>query len=152
LYSFLLRIQAIPQLIQAGRISTIPRPSSSLVLFSVLIGVRLRGFLSVVGSMQMVAMCDMGMVSALFMRSFFVMSGRLFVMAGRVLVMFSGLLMMFRSFVLEHFAFSICSHCNLIIQKGNVLERHRVNRVKVNTDRPGCRPCWFGVTPQRYGI
>jgi hypothetical protein len=102
--------------------------------------------------MQMVAMCDMGMMSALFMRSFFVMSGRLFVMAGRVLVMFSGLLMMFRSFVLGHFAFSICSHCNLIIQKGNVLERHRVNRVKVNTDRPGCALAGFGMTPQRYGI
>jgi hypothetical protein len=97
----------------------------------VLIGVRLRGFLSVVGSMQMVAMCDMGMMSALFMRSFFVMSGRLLVMAGRMLVMFSGLLMMFRSFVLGHFTFSICSYCNLIIQNRNVLERHRVNRVKV---------------------
>jgi hypothetical protein len=68
----------------------------------VLIGVRLGGFLSVVGSMQMVAMRDMGMMPALFMRTFFVMSGRLLVMAGRVLVMFSGLLVMFRSFVLGH--------------------------------------------------
>jgi hypothetical protein len=109
LYSFLLRIQATSSS-KPGESPQFPRPSSSLVLFSVLIGVRLCGFLSVVGSMQMVAMCDMRMMSALFMRSFFVMSGRLLVMAGRVLVMFSGLLMMFRSFVLGHFAFSICSH------------------------------------------
>jgi hypothetical protein len=81
----------------------------------VLIGVRLRGFLSVVGSMQMVAMRDMGMMSALFMRSFFMMSGRLFVMAGRVLVMFSGLLVMFRAFVFGYFGFSICSFANLTI-------------------------------------
>jgi hypothetical protein len=79
---------------------------SSFVLFFVLIGVRLRGFLSVVSSMQMVAMRDMGMMSALFMRSFFVMSGRLLVMARCVLVMFSGLLMMFRSFMLWHLGFS----------------------------------------------
>jgi hypothetical protein len=97
-----------PSSSKPGESPQFPRPSSSVVLFSVLIGVRLRGFLSVVGSIQMMAMCDMGMMSALFMRSFFVMSGRLLVMAGRVLVMFSGLLMMFRSFVLRHFAFSIC--------------------------------------------
>jgi hypothetical protein len=79
---------------------------SSFVLFFVLIGVRLRGFLSMVSSMQMVAMRDMGMMSALFMRSFFVMPGRLLVMARCVLVMFSGLLMMFRSFMLWHLGFS----------------------------------------------
>src|ERR1700751_1471435 len=83
-----------------------PGLSSSFALFSMLIGVRLRGFLSVVSRMQMVAMRDMGMMSALFMRSFFVMPGRLLVMAGRVLVMFSGLLVMFRSFMLGHLGFS----------------------------------------------
>ena len=54
----------------------------------------------------MVAMRDMGMMSALFMRSFFVMSGRLLVMARCVLVMFSGLLMMFHSLMLWHLGFS----------------------------------------------
>jgi hypothetical protein len=48
----------------------------------------------------------MGMMSAFFMRSFFVMPCRLLVMASRVLVMFSGLLVMFRSFMLRHFGFS----------------------------------------------
>jgi hypothetical protein len=81
-----------------------------------LIGVRLRGFFGVVSRMQMVAMRDMGMMSALFMRSFFVMPGRLLVMAGGVLVMFSGLLMMFRSFMLRHFGFSIFLIANLTVQ------------------------------------
>jgi hypothetical protein len=84
----------------------IPRLPSSFVLFFVLIKVRLRGILSVVSSMQTVAMRDMGMMSALFMRSFFVMSGRLLVMARCVLVMFSGLLMMFHSLMLWHLGFS----------------------------------------------
>jgi hypothetical protein len=101
-----------PQCIESARIKgpgespRFPRLLSSFVLFFVLIGVRFRGFLSVVNSMQMVAMRDMGMMSALFMRSFFVMPGRLFVMARCVLVMFSGLLMMFRSFMLWHLCFS----------------------------------------------
>jgi hypothetical protein len=86
-----------------GRISIIP--PSLPVLLSTLIGVRLCGFLSVVDGMQMVVMRDMGMMSALFMRTLFVMSGRFLVMEGRVLVMFSGLLVMFRSFVLGHFWF-----------------------------------------------
>lgn len=50
----------------------------------------------------MVAMRDVGMVSPFFMRSFFVMAGRLLVMAGRVFVMFSGLLVVFRSFMFGH--------------------------------------------------
>jgi hypothetical protein len=66
--------------------------------------------------MQMVAMRDMGMMSALFMRSFFMMSGRLFVMAGRVLVMFSGLLVMFRSFMLRHLGFSSFCIADLTFQ------------------------------------
>jgi hypothetical protein len=85
----------------------IPRSSSSLVRFAVLIGMRLRGFLGVVSSMQMVAMRDVGMMSAFFMRSFFVMSGRVLVMAGCVLVMFGGLPVMFRSLLLGHIDFSI---------------------------------------------
>lgn len=88
-----------------------------------LIGVRLRGFLSVVSRMQMVAMRDMGMMSALFMRSFFVMPGRLLVMAGRVLVMFSGLLVMFRSFMLGHLGFSSFCIADLTVQNRNVSER-----------------------------
>ena len=50
------------------------------------------GLLSVVNRIQMMAVRDMSMMPAFFMRSFFVMSGRLLVVAGRVFVMFSGLL------------------------------------------------------------
>jgi hypothetical protein len=89
----------------------------------VLIGVLLRGFLSVVSRMQMVAMRDKGMMSALFMRSFFVMSGRLLVMASRVLVMFSGLLMMLRSSMLRHLGFSFFN-CKPDSSESNVSERH----------------------------
>ena len=59
----------------------------------------------------MVAMRNMGMMSALFMQSFFVLPGRLLVMAGCVLVMFSGLLVMFRSFMLGHLGFSMFLYC-----------------------------------------
>jgi hypothetical protein len=76
-----------------------------------------------VSRMQMVAMRDMGMMSALFMRSFFVMPGRLLVMAGRVLVMFSRLLVMFRSFMLEHLGFSSFCIADLTVQNRNVSER-----------------------------
>jgi hypothetical protein len=105
--SFCRPVASNPPRIQGpGESPRFPRLLSSFVLFFVLIGLRLRGFLSVVSSMQMVAMRDMGMMSALFMRSFFVMSGRLLVMARCVLVMFSGLLMMFHSLMLWHLGFS----------------------------------------------
>lgn len=92
-----------------------------------LIRVRLRGFLSVVSRMQMVAMRDMGMMSALFMRSFFVMPGRLLVMAGRVLVMFSGLLVMFRSFMLGHLGVSSFLFCRPDSSESKRFRTTRVN-------------------------
>jgi uncharacterized membrane protein YedE/YeeE len=72
-------------------------------LFTVLIGVRLRGLFSMVRSIQVMSVRDMSMMPALFMRSFFVMPSRLLVVARCVLMMFSGFLVMFRAFMLGHF-------------------------------------------------
>ena len=72
-------------------------------LFTVLIGVRLRGLFSMVRSIQMMSVRYVRMIPALFMRSFFVMPSRLLVVARCVLVMFSGFLVMFRAFMLGHF-------------------------------------------------
>jgi hypothetical protein len=76
--------------------------------------VHLCGLLSVVNGIQMMSVGNMSMMPAFFMRSFFVMSGRLLVVAGRVFVMFSGLLVMFRSFVLGHLGFSLVCIANQI--------------------------------------
>ena len=50
-------------------------------LFTVLIGVRLRGLFSMVRSIQMMSVRYVRMIPALFMRSFFVMPSRLLVVA-----------------------------------------------------------------------
>jgi hypothetical protein len=135
-----------------GNLHDSPGLSSSFVLFSVLAGMRLRGFLSVVSSMQMVTTRDMGIMFALLMRAFFVMTGRLFVMAGRVLVMFSGLLVMFCSFMLRHLGFSILFIANPTVQNRNLLERPQL-AVDSNSDRRGCRHfASFGMMTQRYEI
>jgi hypothetical protein len=72
-------------------------------LFTVLIGVRLRGLFCMVRGIQVMSVRDMSMMPALFMRSFFVMPSRLLVVARCVFMMFSGFLVMFRAFMLGHF-------------------------------------------------
>jgi hypothetical protein len=61
---------------------------SKELLGTVLLGVMLCRFFSMVRSVQMVTMCDVGMMARLFMATARVVLGRFFMMAGRMFMMF----------------------------------------------------------------
>lgn len=56
------------------------------------------GFFRVVGGVQVMTMCDMGVMAGLFMAPACVVLGRLFVMSCRVFMMFRSFIMMFCAF------------------------------------------------------
>jgi hypothetical protein len=60
-----------------------------------LFGVMLCGFFRMVSSMQVVAMCDMGMMPRLFMAPAALMLSRFFMMAGRMFMVLRRFCMMF---------------------------------------------------------
>jgi hypothetical protein len=61
---------------------------------TVLIGVMLSGFFGMMGSVQRMSVCDMGMVAALFVIARFVVFGCFAVMFRRVFMVFRSLVMM----------------------------------------------------------
>jgi hypothetical protein len=65
----------------------------------VLVGVVLPGFLGMMGSVQRMAVGDVGMVAGLLVVARFVVLCRFPVMFGRVFMMLCRLVMMFRTFV-----------------------------------------------------
>jgi hypothetical protein len=69
-----------------------------------MLGVMLRGFVSVMGGMQAMGMCDVGVVTGLFMLAALIVLGRLAVMVRRALVVLGGGLVVLAALV------GFCAH------------------------------------------